>query len=165
MGSGSGIRGISSGSGLIAGEARQDQTQVPVPGQGSGLAAAMAFLNGEQETAWVSDAPLQNTDGRDNDHQKRKLAVTTGGWISMDYFLPGTCREDTLNHDFQPVNVNGHWCSMSCSEVALWWDKDTDHTGRPIRPDVRGAAHRVWNCASKTAQTIIGDNSHAAELM
>jgi DNA-directed RNA polymerase specialized sigma24 family protein len=72
---------------------------------------------------------------------------------------------DTQNHDFQPVNVNGRWCSMSCSEVALWWDKDTDHTGRPIRPDVRASAHRVWNCASKTAQTITGDSSHAAELM
>lgn len=54
---------------------------------------------------------------------------------------------------------------MSSPEVALWWDKDTDHTGRPIRPDVRASAHRVWNRASKTAQTITGDTSHAAELM
>src|SRR5882757_5513791 len=54
---------------------------------------------------------------------------------------------------------------MSCSQVALWWDKDTDHTGRPIRPDVRASAHRVWNCARKTAQTITGDVSHAAELI
>lgn len=83
----------------------------------------------------------------------------------MDQFLPGRRREGTQNHDFQPVNVNGRWCSMSCSEVALWWDKDTDHAGRPIRPDVRASAHRVWNRASKTAQTITGDSSHAAELM
>jgi hypothetical protein len=54
---------------------------------------------------------------------------------------------------------------MSCSQVALWWDKDTDHTGRPIRRDVRASAHRVWNCARKTAQTITGDVSHAAELI
>lgn len=63
------------------------------------------------------------------------------------------------------VNVNGRWCSMSGPEVALWWDKDTDHNGRPIRPDVRSSAHRVWNCASKTAHTITGDGGHAAELM
>ena len=63
------------------------------------------------------------------------------------------------------MNVNGRWCSMSCSEVALWWDKDTDHTGRPIRSDVRASAHRVWNRATKTAQTITGDISQAAELM
>jgi DNA-directed RNA polymerase specialized sigma24 family protein len=30
---------------------------------------------------------------------------------------------------------------------------------------VRASAHRVWNCARKTAQTITGDISHAAELM
>src|SRR5258707_8653869 len=70
-----------------------------------------------------------------------------------------------INHDFQPVIVNGRCCSMSCSEVAPWWDKDTDHAGRPIRPDVRASAHHVWSCASKTAQTITGDTSHAAELM
>lgn len=54
---------------------------------------------------------------------------------------------------------------MSSPEVALWWDKDTDHSGRPIRPDVRAAAHRIWNSAHKTAQTITGDGSCAAELM
>src|SRR5258708_2650887 len=83
----------------------------------------------------------------------------------MVHRLPGTCREDTQNHDFQPVNVNGRWCRMSCSEVALWWDKDADHTGRPNRPDVRASGHRIWRCADKMAQTITGDSSHAAELM
>jgi hypothetical protein len=83
----------------------------------------------------------------------------------MDELLPGTCREGTQNRDFQPVNAHGRWCCMSCSEVTLWWDKDTDHTGRPIRPDVRATAHRIWVCASKTAQTVTGDTSHSVELM
>lgn len=54
---------------------------------------------------------------------------------------------------------------MSSPEVALWWDKDTDHTGKPIRPDVRASAHRIWIRAIKTARTITDDSSLAAELM
>jgi DNA-directed RNA polymerase specialized sigma24 family protein len=54
---------------------------------------------------------------------------------------------------------------MSSPEVSLWWDKDLDHSGRPIRSDVRAAAHRVWNSAHKTAKAIGGDGSCAAELM
>jgi DNA-directed RNA polymerase specialized sigma24 family protein len=59
----------------------------------------------------------------------------------------------------------GRWCSMSSSEVALWWDRDADRAGRPIRPDVRASAHRIWGCASRKAQTAISDSSQAAELM
>jgi DNA-directed RNA polymerase specialized sigma24 family protein len=54
---------------------------------------------------------------------------------------------------------------MSSPEVSLWWDKDSDHSGSPIRPDVRAAAHRIWNSAHKTAKAIEGDGSCAAELM
>ena len=59
----------------------------------------------------------------------------------------------------------GRWCSMSSSEVALWWDRDADRAGRPIRPDVRASAHRIWGCASRKAQTATSDSSQAAELM
>src|SRR5215813_1805691 len=54
---------------------------------------------------------------------------------------------------------------MSSREVSLWWDRDTDYAGRPLRPDVRAAAQRVWSCASRTAYTITGDGSYAAEIM
>jgi DNA-directed RNA polymerase specialized sigma24 family protein len=54
---------------------------------------------------------------------------------------------------------------MSSPETPLWWDRDIDRTGRPIRPDVRAAAHGIWNCAFRRAQSLIGDCSQAADLM
>lgn len=54
---------------------------------------------------------------------------------------------------------------MSSPEVALWWDSEADHAGRPIRPDVRVAAHRVWGRACRQAQSRISDSSQAADLM
>lgn len=54
---------------------------------------------------------------------------------------------------------------MSSSRVALWWDSDTDRAGRPIRPDVRAAAHGIWACACRQAQSLISDSSQAADLM
>jgi predicted transcriptional regulator len=54
---------------------------------------------------------------------------------------------------------------MSSSEVALWWDRDVDRAGRPIRPDVRTAAHGVWGSACKQAQSLISDSSQAADIM
>lgn len=55
--------------------------------------------------------------------------------------------------------------SMSSPEVALWWDRDVDRAGRPIRPDVRTAAHGIWGCACRQAQSLISDSSQAAEIM
>jgi predicted transcriptional regulator len=54
---------------------------------------------------------------------------------------------------------------MSGSEVALWWDRDVDRAGRPIRPDVRAAAHGIWGSAWRQAQSLISDSSQAADLM
>lgn len=54
---------------------------------------------------------------------------------------------------------------MSSSEVPLWWDRNNDRTGRPIRPDVRAAAHGIWGCACGRAESVISDCSQAAELM
>src|SRR6267142_1567827 len=53
----------------------------------------------------------------------------------------------------------------SSFEAPLWWDRDIDRTGRPIRPDVRAAAHGIWSCACSRAQFLIADCSQAAELM
>jgi predicted transcriptional regulator len=54
---------------------------------------------------------------------------------------------------------------MSFPEVALWWDGDADRAGRPIRPDVRAAAHGIWGCACRQAESLISDCSQAADLM
>ena len=54
---------------------------------------------------------------------------------------------------------------MSSPEVPLWWDRDVDRLGRPIRLDVRAAAHGIWDCACRRAQFLTSDSSEAADLM
>ena len=54
---------------------------------------------------------------------------------------------------------------MGSAEIPLWWDRDIDRTGRPIRPDVRAAAQGIWSNACRQAQSLISDCSQAAELM
>jgi AraC-like DNA-binding protein len=47
-----------------------------------------------------------------------------------------------------------------------WWERETDQeTGRPFRPEVREAAHRVWKGVCLKAQEILGDSSEAAEVL
>jgi hypothetical protein len=46
-----------------------------------------------------------------------------------------------------------------------WWDSDADRNGRPIRPDVRAAAHLIWDSARRRVQALLGDTSEAPELM
>src|SRR5438874_13579017 len=54
---------------------------------------------------------------------------------------------------------------MSSREAPLWWDREVDRAGRPIRPDVRAAAHAIWGSAYRQAQSLISDCSQAADLM
>jgi|SRR5882724_3401461 len=56
---------------------------------------------------------------------------------------------------------------MVSSEPSLpWWDREFDEkTGRPFRPDVREAAHRVWKWVSLKTREILGDPSDAAEVL
>jgi len=49
--------------------------------------------------------------------------------------------------------------------VLGWWDRDLDHAGRPIRPDVRLAGHEIWEQACQRTQVLLADQSAAAELM
>jgi hypothetical protein len=50
--------------------------------------------------------------------------------------------------------------------LPLWWDRETDgETGRPLREDVRGAAHRVWRWVCLKSREILGDSNDAAEVM
>jgi len=47
----------------------------------------------------------------------------------------------------------------------FWWDRELDYSGKPIRADVRTAAHEVWGQACDRVEAILGDTSDAAGLM
>jgi hypothetical protein len=47
----------------------------------------------------------------------------------------------------------------------LWWDRELDPTGRPIRLDVRFAACEVWNDACNQTRALLGESCEAAGLM
>jgi hypothetical protein len=51
------------------------------------------------------------------------------------------------------------------SNGPVWWDRECDSLGRPIRPDVRAAAHQIWDSACRRVQSLLGDVSEAPELM
>jgi DNA-directed RNA polymerase specialized sigma24 family protein len=46
-----------------------------------------------------------------------------------------------------------------------WWDREVDRAGRPIRKDVRSAAHEVWGIAYRRTQALLVDPAQAADLM
>lgn len=46
-----------------------------------------------------------------------------------------------------------------------WWDREFDDQGRPIRLDVRLAAHEIWDKACRRTIAVLGDGTEAAELM
>src|ERR1700721_4198499 len=55
---------------------------------------------------------------------------------------------------------------MACSgRILAWWDRELDHAGRPIGPDVRLAGHEIWEQACQRTQVLLADQSLAAELM
>jgi hypothetical protein len=47
----------------------------------------------------------------------------------------------------------------------LWWDRETDCSGRPIRADVRAAARQVWDDACQKTRASLGEACEAAGLM
>ena len=49
--------------------------------------------------------------------------------------------------------------------IPVWWDRDVDQAGRPIRPDVRLAGHEIWEQACERTHVFLGDHGPAAELM
>jgi DNA-directed RNA polymerase specialized sigma24 family protein len=56
--------------------------------------------------------------------------------------------------------------SMACPGRTLaWWDRELDQAGRTIRPDVRSAAHDIWDQACQQTMAIVADHAPAAELM
>ena len=55
---------------------------------------------------------------------------------------------------------------MACAvRILAWWDRELDHAGRPIRPDVRLAGHEIWEQACQRTEVLLADQSPAAELM
>jgi DNA-directed RNA polymerase specialized sigma24 family protein len=50
-------------------------------------------------------------------------------------------------------------------EQALWWDREIDREGHPIRGEVREAAREIWANACVVARSLLGDNTDAAEIM
>ena len=53
----------------------------------------------------------------------------------------------------------------SSGNNSLWWDREVDGAGRPLRSDVRASAHTLWDQACARARTVLGDACEAAELM
>jgi hypothetical protein len=47
----------------------------------------------------------------------------------------------------------------------LYWDRQTDCSGRPIRADVRDAARQVWDDACQKTRASLGETCEAAGLM
>ena len=55
---------------------------------------------------------------------------------------------------------------MACTgRILVWWDRDVDRAGRPIRPDVRLAGHEIWEQACQRTRVLLADCGPAAELM
>jgi DNA-directed RNA polymerase specialized sigma24 family protein len=50
-------------------------------------------------------------------------------------------------------------------KAVLWWDREADYAGRPIRSDVRSAAHEIWEEACRRTDTLLADRAQAADLM
>jgi hypothetical protein len=51
------------------------------------------------------------------------------------------------------------------SKSPLWWDRELDPTGKPIRLDVRSAAREVWNDACTQTRALLGEPCEAGGLM
>ncbi len=47
----------------------------------------------------------------------------------------------------------------------IWWDRDCDDEGMPIRADVRQAARELWPEAVKRVKRMLSDAAEAADLM
>src|SRR5437879_11027607 len=47
----------------------------------------------------------------------------------------------------------------------FWWDRDCDSSGKPIRLDVRVAAHEIWDDACQRTRIWLGEPCEAADLM
>src|SRR5579864_7490761 len=81
--------------------------------------------------------------------------------------VPGTVLSPNVSQTLAQMGCVLSVKSMSASFGGnpSWWDRDFDYTGRPIRTDVRTAAHEVWDQACGRVQAVLGDTSDAASMM
>jgi DNA-directed RNA polymerase specialized sigma24 family protein len=49
--------------------------------------------------------------------------------------------------------------------MLVWWDREVDTSGQPIRFDVRSAGRDLWEQACQQTVAVTGDHGPAAELM
>ena len=55
--------------------------------------------------------------------------------------------------------------SDSFQHRPIWWDRETDSAGKPLRKDERDAAHVLWERACHQVKKLLGDAGDAACLM
>ena len=55
--------------------------------------------------------------------------------------------------------------AASGRKTPLWWDRDSDSTGRLLRKDVRAAANALWEQACLRVERVLGDACEAAVFM
>ncbi len=53
----------------------------------------------------------------------------------------------------------------SAGSRLVWWDREVDAQGQPIRSDVRAAGQDLWTEACQQTMAALGDHGPAAELM
>lgn len=53
----------------------------------------------------------------------------------------------------------------SAGSRLVWWDREVDTSGQPIRSDVRSAGRDLWAEACQQTMAALGDHGPAAELM
>lgn len=53
----------------------------------------------------------------------------------------------------------------SAGSRLVWWDREVDTQGQPIRSDVRAAGRDLWTEACQQTMAALGDHGPAAELM
>lgn len=109
-------------------------------------------------TATANPGPIsRRLDGRPDCY----VQPSTPSLHSTSGFLAST----VLRNPRSALVVDSSGCSMSATEVSLWWGQNRDLVGNLIRPDVEAAAHLIWARASRRAESLIRDSSQAAELM
>lgn len=54
---------------------------------------------------------------------------------------------------------------MGGYDKTVWWDREIDREGRPIRRDVREAAVAIWANACSRTHAALGDATDAAEIL
>lgn len=109
--------------------------------------------------------------GRANDLELRKTAVLPAGtrihsarvseFDSIEMPPPGP---DVISNSTNVRSLDGAVMASAGSRL-VWWDREVDSHGQPIRSDVRSAGRDLWAQACRQTMAALGDRGPAAELM